>query len=478
MVKLFLTAALAAFALTGTASPKIDTSADRVKTDLDVSYTRLGTLKPKSTAEARNNLTIGGETLDRDYADFDKYKQYLAPLGMKHIRLQGGWAKTERQKGVYDFAWLDKIVDECIALGITPWIQTSYGNTIYKGGGTPFLKGGMPSSPEAKAAWDAWVDAMSKRYAGRVEWEMWNEPDLDRKRTVADTVDMNVRTAEIIRKNDPNAKISGLALARIVPEKFEEYVKALSDAGKLELFDWLSYHGYDFRPENSYADVEKMAEILKKYSKKVQLRQGENGAPSKGFLGGALTKHPWTELSQAKWDLRRMLGDHGRGIWTSCFTISDMHYAATDFIKMLNVKGLLETDEKHNVVKIKTAYYAVQNLVSVFELFENPNKAVSVKTGLSHSVFGYSPRGGTAFVVWYDECTPTNFNKTTPADVEVKASFKKPVWVDILTGGVYEIPAANIVKTRGGTVFKNLPIYDSPIVVAELEAVDFVPAAK
>ena len=59
-----------------------------------------------------------------------------------------------------------------------------------------------------------------------------------------------------------------------------------------------------------------------------------------------------------------MLGDHGRGIWTSCFTISDMHYAATDFIKMLNVKGLLETDEKHNVVKIKTAYYAVQNLVS------------------------------------------------------------------------------------------------------------------
>lgn len=123
---------------------------------------------------------------------------------------------------------------------------------------------------------------------------MWNEPDLDRKRTVADTVDMNVRTAEIIRKNDPNAKISGLALARIVPEKFEEYVKALSDAGKLELFDWLSYHGYDFRPENSYVDVEKMAEILKKYSKKVQLRQGENGAPSKGFLGGALTKHPWT----------------------------------------------------------------------------------------------------------------------------------------------------------------------------------------
>ena len=90
MVKLFLTAALAAFALTGTASPKIDTSADRVKTDLDVSYTRLGTLKSKSTSEARNNLTIGGETLDRDYADFDKYKQYLAPLGMKHIRLQGG----------------------------------------------------------------------------------------------------------------------------------------------------------------------------------------------------------------------------------------------------------------------------------------------------------------------------------------------------------------------------------------------------
>ena len=45
--------------------------------------------------------SIGCETLDRDYADFDQFNQ-------------SGWAKTEKEKGKYDFAWLDHIVDGLI----------------------------------------------------------------------------------------------------------------------------------------------------------------------------------------------------------------------------------------------------------------------------------------------------------------------------------------------------------------------------
>ena len=122
-------------------------------------------------------------------------------------------------------------------------------------------------------------------------------------------------------------------------------MKLFVKAGKLDMFTWVSYHGYRYRPEDSYFEVDEMRSVLKKYSSKVILRQGENGAPSKGFFGGALSKYNWSELTQAKWDLRRMLGDWGRGIETCVFSISDMHYSKNDAIKVNNVKVLLQNDE-------------------------------------------------------------------------------------------------------------------------------------
>lgn len=89
-------------------------------------------------ADTRNHLTIGCEVLDRDYADYEQYKKYLAPLGMRKIRLQAGWAKTEKVKGHYDFRWLDTIIDDALGRGLEIWLEVSYGNPIYQGGGTPF----------------------------------------------------------------------------------------------------------------------------------------------------------------------------------------------------------------------------------------------------------------------------------------------------------------------------------------------------
>ena len=64
---------------------------------------QIGTLRQKTLSEVQNDLAIGCETLDRDYADYQKYKEYLEPLGMRYIRLQAGWAKTEKVKGVYEY---------------------------------------------------------------------------------------------------------------------------------------------------------------------------------------------------------------------------------------------------------------------------------------------------------------------------------------------------------------------------------------
>ena len=83
---------------------KIDTSSNRVKTDFSINFKRIGTIKPKNTNEiTSSNWILGCETLDRDLTDYEQYKEYIVPLGIKRLRMQAGWAKTEKTKEQYDF---------------------------------------------------------------------------------------------------------------------------------------------------------------------------------------------------------------------------------------------------------------------------------------------------------------------------------------------------------------------------------------
>ena len=86
-----------AFAGADAARPIIDSTHDRVQTTLAPGLKRIGTIKPRGAKEVgRSNLAIGCEMLDRDYGDFEQFKAYIEPLGIKRIRLQAGWAKTEK----------------------------------------------------------------------------------------------------------------------------------------------------------------------------------------------------------------------------------------------------------------------------------------------------------------------------------------------------------------------------------------------
>ena len=60
----------------------------------------VGSIRPVPAREIQgSDLWIGGEVLDRDLCSYDAYKSYLGELGAKKIRLQSGWAKTEREQG-------------------------------------------------------------------------------------------------------------------------------------------------------------------------------------------------------------------------------------------------------------------------------------------------------------------------------------------------------------------------------------------
>jgi len=462
----------------------IDDTWSRVQTSLDPQLKLLGTLVPKSVHEIQTSRwTLGCETIDREYSDYNAFKEYLPPLGIRRIRLQGGWARTEKDPGIYDFAWLDQIIDDARSRGLEIWLETDYGNPAYEGGGGRTLAGGFPTSPEALAAWDRWVTAMARRYKGKVrDWAMWNEPDINKKHTPADIADFNIRTAQIIKDIIPDARIAALSLATLNPDFVDRCLQRLADRDKLDLFEWVIYHGYRMNPDTAYDSVEKIKAVVKKHSPQLKLWQGENGTQSEWCRSGALSKYPWTELTQAKWDTRRMLGDIGHDVDSTVFTAADLDYRTTSFHNGLVRYGLIKTAgarEGFRVLKVKMAYYAVQNVVSVFndavELI--PDYSCDATCAKPMAVFGHKVKAdGRQIVVFWDKSdVPGNDNDTVPATLTIQGGrFERPVWVDVVTGHVYEIPDERV-RVGGDTVtFVDVPVYDAPAFITSREAIHYV----
>ncbi len=66
--------------------------------------------KARKASEIKNSrIGIGFEKLDRKVFNPEKAYDKLAMIGA--VRIQSGWERTEQEKGVYDFEWLDSIVD-------------------------------------------------------------------------------------------------------------------------------------------------------------------------------------------------------------------------------------------------------------------------------------------------------------------------------------------------------------------------------
>jgi len=471
-MKIIFTGFLMLFILNGVCGQFIDTSADRVRTPLTVSLKEIGTIKNRSTKEIQSSrITVGCETIDRDLTVWDNYKAYLPPLGVKKIRLQAGWAKCEKVKGEYDWKWLDEIIDYAVANNMEPWLQASYGNPIYEGGGGTGLLNSLMTSEEAYLAWDRWVEALTLRYRDRVkEWEIWNEPDHPGQNISAETTAaLNIRTAEIIKKIQPEAKIAGLAYtSNSNTEYLDKFLKVIADAGKSDLFYWISYHSYTMRPEDAYRDqnVFGLKKTIEKYSSTLKLRQGENGAPSTFIPSFVLSQYYWTEYTQAKYDMRRLLGDLGNDIETSVFTIIDIYYKP-----VLNTKGLIQSDITMAAIRPKVAYYAVQNIATLFDdnLILNPDFTYSTTSQNSISVHGYQSKGHKMPLVaaWIDGSNVTNSFETVQTEIKVQnGRFNQPVWVDLMTGKIYELGEDNW-KIEGDFTVFTIPLYDSPILLAE-----------
>ena len=409
--------------------------------------------------------SIGCETLDRDYAKFSAYKDYVGELGAKHARIQSGWAKCEKAKGVYDFAWLDECVYGLNDQTVKPWVCLCYGNPLY---GSDINLGaglaGLVESPEGLAAWLKYVAATVARYKDVVhEWEIWNEPFGQGKNYAV----LVLATAELIKKIQPGAIV--LVTAIHDPDRVA-VLDALKAANRLDLVDLWAYHPYTQNPDSCYAGVEKTKALIQSYSPKYKVYQGEVGCPSILEWTHALSNYPWTEYSQAKWDLRRMAGDRLRGIDSSIFTIIDLKYT-----NMQQSFGLIRSNLLLQFIYKRPVFYGVQHMMSFFDDAVNPVGELECTSTAARKLTaaGFEKNGTSVALVWYGDQIPSDELKWDLVDVTIKkARFKDPVYVEMITGKVFDIDKSAWKAAGDGVKFTQLPVWDSPMMLVERGQVD------
>lgn len=473
-----------------------------------------GNVKTKSAAQSEAYaLGIGFEKLDRAVFAPEKAYDKVAALGVKWVRLQSGWARCEKEPGVYDFTWLDAIVNRFLSLSMKPWLNLSYGNPLYNEKAKKVFGavGCPPINSEAEtSAWLAYVSALVSHFRGRIEYyEIWNEPDLKyswKHEVEGDDPGPNGteygqfcrKTALAIRKAAPTTKILGFALANT---NNADFVKAAMDCGLSEVLDGISFHSYSVDDFNRIRRIDTLRALCDSYGKKLEIIQGETGAQSRSDGCGAMHRFAWTPARQTKHLLRNTLADLAAGCkFSSYFSTVDMIEALNGLVGDKSTYldygyfGVLGADFNEDGVatgeyRPKPSYFALQTLASLFSepwehctlpVLPDPHPSPRINgtdcTDPSLITLGFrKTNGATALAYWNSVPLLTTTYEGT-VSFRTPFAYEKIRIVDCATGKIYCLPPQMTEKLPdGGLLLKNLPITDSPLM---LTFGDFAQEAK
>lgn len=475
----------------------------------------IGHVRTYRSSEIKNvYFGIGLEKLDR--AVFDPSKTYdpIAELGVKHVRLQSGWMRTEKTEGVYDFGWLDEVVDNLISRGLEPWLCLCYGNPLYSEDARKYYGAvGCPPiySEREKTAWANYCRATAEHYLGRVKmYEIWNEPMgkwcWKRGPSATEYGQFAADTARTLKSVSPDIKVLGGSFHHFRADWIET---ALSTDDMYKYIDAVTYHGYSAFPERVLDEVAEYRKLLAKFGD-IPLIQGESGCPSSHRGHGAINDAAWTEAKQAKVLLRRQIIDLATGVELST------HFTTVDMIEALNgIEGdtasyldygyfgvlAAQFDDRGFSIgeyRPKMSYYALQNICGIFgEGADRADLAVTFAPERSCYIFSHN-EGGPVFGLDREEAgrrfgmdesgedlitagfrksngsyayayyKPTNVITTSfesTVSFEIRGVSGEARIIDPMDGRVCAIPEGMISKIDGGYALHNAPLRDYPLII-------------
>lgn len=457
---------------------------------------KIGKIEPvHSNKIADSPMGLGMEKLDRDAFDPTRVYDKVANLGVKWIRLQSGWQKTEREEGIYDFAWLDSQVDNLLKRGLKPWLCLCYGNIVYDDLAKQYQGAvGCPPIRTEKAynAWLKYVEETVKHFKGRIEYyEIWNEaeggwtwrPEPNPK----EYSDFCLKTGRVIKATDEKAKV-------ITGSHYEDSMRFFNEEfanGTLEISDAVTYHSYNYDETLSMQRVKALKGLIKFYGGNAEVIQGESGSQSKSGGNGALCWIRTNQNMQTKQILRHTVADILTGVkFTSIFSCVDMaenlDAKEGDPISTCGYFGLLGAEFDSKTGQLvgdyyeKPSYYAFRNLCALFN--ENvksidipviftpcsssringmdcPTKEV-IYGGISKS------NGAKAFAYWNSTDMITVQGYEGSVTFELSGVSGEVRLIDPMDGSIYSIPDSVMTKTENNLYkFSNIPIKDYPLIL-------------
>lgn len=458
---------------------------------------KVGKIVPKASKDIKKSIIgLGFEKLDRDVFDPGKSYDFVAKSGVKWARLQSGWQRTEKEKGVYDFEWLDDIVNSIIKIGVEPWLCLCYGNSLYTESAKQYFGAvGCPpiNTEEERKAWANYVKATVTHFKGRIRYyEVWNEPDgawcWKHGPNGEELGNFTIDTAKACKEADKDCKVVGLVTCMPNKDFIEEAVKTEC----LDYVDAISYHAYSCNEEGFNGNYYFYRDLIKEKGKNIPIIQGESGTQSRPDGAGALRGGAWSPLKQAKFLLRHLLCDINNQVQiASYFSCMDMIEALNgttgDVASYLDYGyfGVIGADFDENgrstgVYTPKMSYYALQNLCSVFcedyELADIPIESVinSSNPTLSddydfEKTYNFcvrKPNGSSALVYWIPKDILTETIETTVSFKIKKEDVSGEIRLaNMLTGDIYSIPQEILSVDDDYICFKNLPAMDSPLLI-------------
>ena len=457
----------------------------------------IGRIKPENALEiCSSKLGLGFEKLDRGlFVPEDLYDK-VADLGVKWVRIQSGWQRTEKSPGVYDFVWLDEIVDNLVSRKLRPWITLCYGNSLY----TPaarevFGAVGCPpiGTQKERDAWRDYVKALVRHFTGRVEhYEVWNEPDGDwcwkHGHNGREYGEFAAATCRAILDASPVAKpiVGSMCTGSM------NWLAEVAAAGGLDLAWGFTYHEYTQDETNNPEKVRLLRAFINRRYPEVRIIQGESGSQSRSDGSGALQGMAWTEEKQAKQLLRHTVSDLLCDVeFSSFFSCVDMAEALNgkigneDSYKDYGYFGLLSSTFDSNGVAHgpyapKRSYFAMQNLCSIFKESPDVDNPSACCVSENSALMGWRAEvsfkdvtmggfersnGARAFTYWKksDIITQEIF-ETASFEFTGYGTFARPVLADPMDGRVYAIPEKMIQDWSADCfIIRHLPLKDYPL---------------
>lgn len=457
---------------------------------------KIGEIVPKTSNQITESpMGIGMEKLDRDAFDPEKVYDKVANLGVKWVRLQSGWQKTEKQEGVYDFSWLDSQVDNLLERGLKPWLCLCYGNVLYDDLAKQYY--GAVGCPPIRTermynAWLKYVEETVKHFKGRIDYyEIWNEADgkwtWRPEASAKEYSEFCVKTGRVIKNSDPDAKV-------ITGSHYQDSMEFFNSEfanGIMEVSDAITYHPYTCDESNSIRRIEAFKALSKFYGKELEIIQGESGFQSKNGGGGAFCGVRTNQDMQTKYLIRHIVAEVFAGVkFTSTFSSVDMaenlNAEAGKPITICGYFGLLGANFDSNTGTLvgdyyeKPSYYAFQNLCSLFCENVKPKEIPALfRPKASNLVNGFDcptkdllygavskQNGSMAFAYWNstDMVTFQGYEGTVTLELGgIKGDIRL---VDPMSGFIYEIKD-DIMKDKGNGLyaFEHLPVKDYPLIL-------------